>query len=128
MNVFTHINKYNTYTNKTMDKTNRRQKIADKKMASASSKSQKRQDKINSKYGYDYRTAISSGITPDSSGHWASRDPETGKILKGKKHPTIGKTKAAEKSLGNKIVRMNGSLYSIPKSEKRSSVKPKRLK
>ena len=41
---------------------------------------------------YDYDTASQYGIEPDETGHWQSRVPETGLILKGRNHPTFSKT------------------------------------
>ena len=37
---------------------------------------------------YDYKGAEAAGIRPDDTGHWPSREPNSGKILKGRKHPT----------------------------------------
>ena len=47
--------------------------------------------------GYDFETANRYGIKPDESGHYQSRVPETGMILKGRKHPTFDKTIEADK-------------------------------
>ena len=69
------------------------------------------------KYGYDYDSATKSGLRPDESGHWGSIDPNTGKILKGPKHPSIMKTKKIERVLGNKIIKRNGERYSVPKKK-----------
>lgn len=74
--------------------------------------------KIDKKYGYDYDSATKSGLRPDESGHWSSIDPNTGKILKGPKHPSIMKTKKIERVLGNKIIKKNGERYSLPKKKK----------
>jgi hypothetical protein len=38
--------------------------------------------------GYDYETARAAGLAPDETGHWPSRDPRTGVLLKGRQHPT----------------------------------------
>lgn len=73
--------------------------------------------KIDKKYGYDYDSATKSGLRPDESGHWGSIDPNTGKILKGPKHPSIMKTKKIERVLGNKIIKKNGERYSVPKKK-----------
>jgi len=89
---------------------------ADKKISNA--KNKKSKDKAQKKYGYNYDSAIKAGLHPDKTGHWASRNPDTGEILKGRKHPTIKKTKKAEKELGYKIKRKKGIMYSI-KREKR---------
>lgn len=72
-------------------------------------------NEINKKYGYDYETAKASGATADSTGHWPSIDGNSGLILKGPKHPSMIKTKKVEKILGNKIVKKDGKLYSVPK-------------
>jgi len=62
--------------------------------------------------GYDYETAGRYGIRPDDKGHWPSREPETGLLLKGKKHPTFEKTIKAEQKLGYKIYKKDGRYYS----------------
>ena len=67
--------------------------------------------------GYDFKTAKEYGIEPDKSGHWQSRVPETGMILKGRKHPTFNKTIEADKKLGYKIIKgTDGRYYSFKKS------------
>ena len=53
---------------------------------------------------YNYGLAIQGGLSPDSSGHWPSRLPQTGAILKGSKHPTYQKSIEAEKALGNEVI------------------------
>jgi hypothetical protein len=50
--------------------------------------------------GYDYETAEKSGLGPDKTGHWPSRDPQSGQILKGRKHPTYKLTVEGEKNAG----------------------------
>lgn len=35
---------------------------------------------------YDYEAAIDCGLQADSTGHWPSRCPSTGQVLKGRKH------------------------------------------
>ena len=62
--------------------------------------------------GYDYAGARAAGLSPNKSGHWPSRDPRSGKILKGWNHPTIGKTKAGEARLGNSIRKVGKRYYS----------------
>lgn len=71
--------------------------------------------KIEKKYGYDYDAANKAGLGPDSTGHWPSIDPTSGRILKGPKHPSMIKTRRVEKILGNKVVKKQGGLYSVPK-------------
>lgn len=73
--------------------------------------------KIDKKYGYNYEAATKSGLKPDDSGHWGSIDPNTGMILKGKKHPTIMKTKKIERALGNKIIKKDGERYSVSRKK-----------
>ena len=63
--------------------------------------------------GYDYETANASGITPDETGHWQSRDPFSGQILKGRKHKTFHLTEAGEKKMGYTIFKgKDGKYYS----------------
>ena len=64
--------------------------------------------------GYDYETAKRYGTTPDSTGHWPSREPITGQLLKGRKHKTYHKTEAGEKEQGYTILKgKDGKYYSI---------------
>ena len=66
--------------------------------------------------GYDYETAEKYGITPDESGHWPSRVPEPGQILKGRGHETFDKTAEGEKQAGYEIVKgEDGKYYSQKK-------------
>lgn len=63
--------------------------------------------------GYDYASAQAFGMEPDAGGHYYSRVPENGLLLKGAGHPTFGKTLAAEGALGNTVVQdPNGRYYS----------------
>jgi len=68
--------------------------------------------------GYDYDTAAKYGIKPSPiNGHWQSRVPETGQILKGVNHPTFHKTVEAERKIGNNIMYdETGKLYSIDRA------------
>jgi hypothetical protein len=65
--------------------------------------------------GYDYDSAKKHGLKADDTGHWPSRVPQTGLLLKGRKHKTWHKTEKAEKELGYKIIKRNGRYYSIKK-------------
>jgi len=62
--------------------------------------------------GYDDLSAARHGLTPDSTGHYPSRAPD-GLILKGKNHPTWGKTVEAEKQAGYKIFKIGTRYYSF---------------
>lgn len=93
----------------------RRYAKAERKISKAKEKSPEKGIKVEKKYGYNYDAAISAGLSPDSTGHWPSRDPATGMILKGRKHPTFYKTKAGEKAAGYKIYKKDGDIYSKPK-------------
>lgn len=93
----------------------RRYARAERKISKAKEKSPEKGIKVEKKYGYNYDAAISAGLSPDSTGHWPSRDPATGMILKGRKHPTFYKTKAGEKAAGYKIYKKDGDIYSKPK-------------
>ena len=71
--------------------------------------------------GYDYESAIKAGIKPDETGHWASRDPVTGLILKGRGHETFHKTIAGEEAAGYEIYKgEDGRYYSRPKPKSNS--------
>lgn len=64
--------------------------------------------------GYDYETARAAGFKPDETGHWPSRDPSTGLLLKGRGHPTWSKTVKGEKDAGYEIYEKDGRYYSRP--------------
>jgi hypothetical protein len=61
--------------------------------------------------GYDYEGAKEAGVTPDKTGHYGSRDPRTGKILKGRKHKTFHKTRRGEMKAGYKIHKADDGRY-----------------
>jgi len=66
--------------------------------------------------GYDYESAKAGGIKPDETGHWASRNPKTGQILKGRKHKTFYLTEEGEKKAGFEIYKgKDGKYYSKQK-------------
>ena len=62
---------------------------------------------------YDYESARKYGIVPDETGHWQSRVPETGLLLKGVGHKTWEKTLKGEKEAGCRVVNKDGRYYSI---------------
>ena len=61
--------------------------------------------------GYDYNSARKSGLKRDETGHYSSRNPVTGQILKGKKHPTFHKTVAGEKAAGYEMYKGDDGKY-----------------
>lgn len=61
---------------------------------------------------YDYDTAIKAGLKPDKTGHWPSREPRSGILLKGRNHETWYKTVEGEKKAGYRIFKKNGRYYS----------------
>ena len=65
--------------------------------------------------GYDYGSAGRYGLTADKTGHYPSRVPQTGLLLKGRRHKTWHLTEKAEKKLGYKIIKRNGRYYSLKK-------------
>lgn len=68
--------------------------------------------------GYDYKSAIDGGISPGDDGHWASRNPKTGQILKGRKHKTFPLTEKGEKEAGYEIYKgEDGKYYSREKKK-----------
>lgn len=73
--------------------------------------------------GYDYETAKAYGISADETGHWPSRVPQTGQILKGRKHPTYSKTIAGEKEAGYTIQRgLDNKYYSARPWEQQDQI------
>lgn len=70
--------------------------------------------------GYDDDGAVSAGVKPDDTGHWQSRVPETGLILKGRKHPTWHLTEKGEAEAGHEIYKNEADqrYYSRPKKTK----------
>lgn len=65
--------------------------------------------------GYDYDTAREYGLLSDATGHWGSRVPETGMLLKGNQHPTFQQTLEGEAAMGNEVVQgEDGRYYSFP--------------
>jgi len=63
--------------------------------------------------GYDHTTAKVLGLGPNKLGHFPSRVPSTGLILKERNHPTYNKTIESEKKRGNVIrKRKDGRYYS----------------
>lgn len=64
---------------------------------------------------YDMETAKAAGLTPDKTGHWPSRDPRTGMLLKGRSHKTWHLTEQGEREAGMVIQkRDDGRYYSQP--------------
>lgn len=69
--------------------------------------------------GYDYDTARKHGMKPDETGHWSSREPKTGQILKGRTHKTYGLTEQGERDAGHEIYQGKDlKYYSRPKKKK----------
>jgi hypothetical protein len=69
--------------------------------------------------GYDYESAKKAGLKPDSTGHWPSRDPKTGLLLKGKNHKTWAKTIKEEEKKGYEVYKKSdGRYYSRKKVDK----------
>ena len=72
---------------------------------------------------YDYKSARDAGLGPDETGHWPSRVPSTGLILKAEDHPTFHKTLQAEMAAGYEITRgEDGRLYSFPTTREASEL------
>ena len=68
--------------------------------------------------GYDFKSAKRAGLKPDKTGHWPSRDPKTGLLLKGRGHPTWHKTVEGERKAGYEIYKAkNGRYYSRKKKK-----------
>jgi hypothetical protein len=57
--------------------------------------------------GYDYENAT----PPEKGKHWSSRNPETGQILKGRKHETYHLTEKGEAEAGYEIYKGDDGKY-----------------
>lgn len=64
--------------------------------------------------GYDRQTAIDYDLKPDETGHWPSRNPKTGQLLKGAAHETMDLTIENEWDAGYDVVKKKGRYYSYP--------------
>ena len=62
---------------------------------------------------YDYKSAKKAGIKPNKTGHWPSRNPKTGLLLKGRKHKTWPLTIKGESAAGYEVYKgTDGRYYS----------------
>ena len=76
--------------------------------------------------GYDYRTAKAAGIKEGSDGHWPSREPKSGRLLKGRKHKTFEKGVKADKALGYDLEkRADGRYYTVKRKKPGTGNHPK---
>jgi len=71
---------------------------------------------------YDYDTAKGAGLKPtidpkDGLPHWPSREPESGVLLKGKKHKTFQLGVDEDAKLGYKLRRRDDGRYETQKDE-----------
>ena len=64
---------------------------------------------------YDYYNAAPENKPDNNDGHWTSRNPYTGQILKHKEHPTYYKTVQGEKEAGYEIKQIGDREYSFPR-------------
>ena len=64
--------------------------------------------------GYDMESALAAGLSADPTGHWPSRLPDTGLLLKGRRHKTWPLTVQGETEAGFKIIFKDGRYYSVP--------------
>ena len=67
--------------------------------------------------GYDYKSARDVGLEPDETGHWPSRNPQTGQLLKGRGHETFSLTEQGEKEAGFEIFKGEDDKYYSKKIE-----------
>ena len=69
--------------------------------------------------GYDQKAAKACGLSPNKKGKWPSRCPDTGQILKGRKHRTWGDTLGGEKKEGYALYKGSDGKYYSKKVEKK---------
>ena len=63
--------------------------------------------------GYDYQGALKAGLDANKKGKWGSLVPESGLVLKGRKHKTWNLTVQEETKLGRNIMKIGPRYYSI---------------
>ena len=67
--------------------------------------------------GYDMESAVRAGMKPAGPeaganvGHWSTREPATGLILKGRKHESFDVGIEEDAKLGYKLVKRGGRYY-----------------
>lgn len=71
---------------------------------------------------YDYEGAKAAGLKPepvddDDKPHWPSRDPKSGVLLKGRKHPTFQKGVDEDAKLGYKLRKRDDGRYETQRDE-----------
>lgn len=72
---------------------------------------------------YDMASATAAGLQPDDTGHWPSRVPDSGLLLKGKGHPTWALTEKGEKDAGMEIFQgSDGRYYSQPAATQQPAI------
>ena len=63
-------------------------------------------------------SAVAAGLKADETGHWPSREPKSGLLLKGRGHPTWKLTEEGEAKAGYEIYKgKDGRYYSRQKYE-----------
>lgn len=71
---------------------------------------------------YDYFNAAPENIPQENDGHWSSRNPHTGQLLKSPNHPTYDLAVEGEKAAGYEIHKRGDREYSLPKNHKFSGL------
>jgi len=71
---------------------------------------------------YDYETAKAAGLKPseeegENKGHWPSRDPRTGVLLKGRKHPTFQMAVDEDEKMGYRLTKRKDGRYVTEKAD-----------
>lgn len=61
--------------------------------------------------GYDVDGALTNGLRRDATGHFPSRVPSSGLLLKGRKHPTWNLLEEGERKAGYSIKKRRDGRY-----------------
>jgi hypothetical protein len=76
---------------------------------------------------YDYGSAKQRGLQAGEDGHWPSRDPETGMLLKGRRHKTFQKGVDVDRGMGYRLEkRDDGRYYTVPDFARGGSQLPRK--
>lgn len=66
---------------------------------------------------YDYFNAHTDNMPDSNEGHWSSRNPKTGQLLKSSNHPTYDKMIEGERREGYNIIKIGDREYSIQENK-----------
>lgn len=76
---------------------------------------------------YDYFNAAPENMPQENDGHWSSRNPHTGQLLKSPNHPTYNLLLEGEKQAGYKVQKIGDREYSFPNEHRFDGTKNNKI-